>query len=53
MIEKVIKELRKKYEEAKKLSFVNDPVTYALYHTWKKYDTKPAIRMGGQDERTS
>ena len=30
--------LDKKYAEAKKLPFVRDPLTWALYHTWKEFD---------------
>lgn len=38
--DKVIEDLKKNYETAKRLSFVNDPVAYALYQTWKEYDGK-------------
>lgn len=38
--DKVIEDLKKNYEEAKRCSFVNDPVAYALYQTWKEYDGK-------------
>ena len=38
--DKVIEDLKKNYEIAKRLSFVNDPVAYALYQTWKEYDGK-------------
>ena len=37
-IEIVIDDLKKNYEEAKTMGFVNNPIAYALYHTWKKYD---------------
>ena len=30
--------LDKKYAEAKKLTFVRDPLAWALYHTWKEFD---------------
>lgn len=39
-IEKAIKELRKQYEYAKENLFVRDPLAYALYKTWKKFDEK-------------
>ena len=39
-IERVIEELREEYETAKGLSFVRDPVGYALYYTWKKHDDR-------------
>ena len=38
--DKVIEDLKKNYETAKRLSFVNDTVAYALYQTWKEYDGK-------------
>ena len=37
-IEKVKEDLDKAYHEAKKLRFVNNPVAYALYQVWRKYD---------------
>lgn len=33
-----IKDLILEYEKACKLDFVNFPIGYALYKTWKKYD---------------
>ena len=39
-LEKAIKLLQKEYEEAKKEPFVQKPLAYALYHTWKKVDEK-------------
>ena len=39
-LEKAIELLKNEYEEAKKLSFVQKPLAYALYHTWKKVDEK-------------
>lgn len=30
--------LDKKYREAKKLTFVKDPLAWALYYTWKEFD---------------
>lgn len=39
-IEKAIKELKKQYEYAKENLFVRDPLAYALYKTWKKFDEK-------------
>lgn len=37
-LENAIEELKEAYEEAQELTFVRDPLAYALYHTWKKYD---------------
>ena len=45
-IEKVKEDLDKAYHEAKKLRFVNDPVAYALYQVWKKYDINTKNQMG-------
>ena len=38
--DKVIEDLKKNYETAKRLSFVNDPMNYALDQTWKEYEGK-------------
>lgn len=38
ILDDAMQDIGKAYEEAKKLEFVNDPIAYALYHTWKKYD---------------
>ena len=43
-IDAVIEELRKEYETAKGLSWVIDPVCYALYTVWKKYDEERGQR---------
>lgn len=37
-IEKAIQIVREEYEKAKELSFVYNPVAYALYSAWKKVD---------------
>ena len=37
-LDKVIKELQKQYERAKKLEFVRNKIAYALYQTWKVFD---------------
>lgn len=37
-LEKAIDNLRKNYEKAVQMDFVINPVAYALYQTWKKYD---------------
>ena len=39
-LEKAIGILKKKYERAKQLDFVRDPLAYALFHTWKKVDER-------------
>lgn len=41
-IEKAIKLLTKEYERAKRLSFVRNPVAYALYQVWKMADKEGA-----------
>ena len=45
-IEKAIKILNKEYERAKGLSFVRNPVAYALYQVWKIADREE----GGMNE---
>ena len=37
-LETAIKKLIQRYEKAKKLSYIIDPVAFALYHTWKEAD---------------
>ena len=37
---KAVTELRDNYERAKTLSYVNDPLAWALYQTWKDFDGK-------------
>ncbi len=37
-IETAVKHLRREYEAAVENKYVNDPLAYALYHTWKHYD---------------
>ncbi len=39
-LEKAIELLKAEYEEAKKQEWVQKPLAYALYHTWKKVDEK-------------
>ena len=43
-IDDVCEDVKKAYEEATKLSFVNNPVAYALYQVWREYDSKPVSR---------
>lgn len=35
--------LKEKYEEAKKISYINKPFEYALYHTWKEFDGRNKV----------
>lgn len=35
--------LKEKYEEAKKISYINKPLEYALYHTWKEFDGRNKV----------
>ena len=39
-LDKVIKMLEEEYERAKKLEYVQHPLAWALYHTWKKVDER-------------
>lgn len=39
-LEKVIKMLEEEYERAKKLEYVQYPLAWALFHTWKKVDER-------------
>ena len=38
-IRKAMEVLNKEYERACKLDYVNDPLAFALYQTWHKYDS--------------
>lgn len=35
-LQQAIKLLEAEYNRARKCEFVNNPIAYALYHTWKK-----------------
>lgn len=37
-IDEAVKIVRSEYEKALDLDFVNDPVAYALYHSWRRYE---------------
>ena len=37
-LEKAIEMLRKEYERASNMSYVKNPLPWALYHVWKKVD---------------
>lgn len=37
-LEQVVELLQKEYERAKKMKYVQKPLAWALYHTWKKVD---------------
>ena len=39
-LEEVIKMLEKEYEHAKTLSYVRDPMAYALHKVWRKVDER-------------
>lgn len=39
-LRKTVKLLNKEYARAKKLSFVHNPIAYALYQVWKAADAK-------------
>jgi len=40
-IGKALKVVRNKYEWAKATPFIQDPVAWALYQTWKEAEEKP------------
>ena len=40
-IERALKTVRAKYEWAKETPYINDPVAWALYQTWKEAEEKP------------
>ena len=35
-----VEEFRKIYEKALTLNFIRNPLTYALYQTWKNFDNR-------------
>ena len=37
---KAVKDLILFYEKARCMKGINNPIAYALYHTWEKYDEK-------------
>ena len=37
-LDKAIKTLKEQYEKAKKIGWVQNPIAYALYQTWKIFD---------------
>ena len=39
-LDKAINILKEQYEKAKKLSWVKNPLAYALYQTWKIFDKR-------------
>lgn len=39
-IDNVIEEIRNAYEEGKNMGFIKDPIAYALWVTWKRYEEK-------------
>lgn len=39
-IKKAIEDLREEYDRAKHLNYVKNPLAYALYQVWKKYDRR-------------
>ena len=43
-IEAAVEMLRSEYDKAVKSEFVNKPVAYALYQTWKAVDAKEKSR---------
>ena len=45
-IAKALKTVRAKYEWAKETPYINDPVAWALYQTWKEAEAKPKKKNG-------
>lgn len=43
-LEKAIDELKRKYEHAKTMEYINKPLAYAFYETWKMVDRKEKLR---------
>lgn len=41
-LDKAIEVLKEQYEKAKKLEWIFNPLTYALYQTWKIFDKRGA-----------
>lgn len=39
-LERAIQMLKEEYERARRLDFVRNPIAYALYNVWKKFDDK-------------
>ena len=48
-IEKAKRLLEAEYEKAKKLEWVHNPVSYALYQVWKMADAHPTEKGGGEE----
>jgi hypothetical protein len=44
--ERAIELFKVEYEKAKKLDYVQKPISYALYQTWKKVDKKERKKQG-------
>lgn len=40
LLDKAIKELKKTYKESLKSEYIKQPLAYALYSTWKKFDRR-------------
>ena len=39
-LDKAKKMLEEQYARARNLKYVRNPIAFALYHTWKKFDAK-------------
>lgn len=44
--ERAIELFKEEYERAKKLDYVQKPISYALYQTWKIIDKKERKKQG-------
>jgi len=47
-LEEAISYLKESYWEIKELDWVKNPIAYALYYTWRKFDRRKGGRLWGQ-----
>ena len=52
-IDRAIEKLKAEHERAEKIEFVEDPLCYALYHTWRYYDSMRKKRKEKANEQTN
>ena len=52
-IERVVEMLKAKYERAKKMDYVRNPVAYALHQVWKAADRDSETEVGRENKRSS
>lgn len=49
VLTKVIKMLQEKYDCAKQMEYVRNPIAFALYATWKEFDGKCGVSCAELD----